>query len=60
MGLRGRGDPAGVLARGRVAPWPVNACPASNATSSSPRQAGTRQMTSRTHQVGVRCRSLMH
>jgi hypothetical protein len=26
----------------------------------SPRQAGTRQMTSRIHQVGVRCRSLMH
>jgi hypothetical protein len=26
----------------------------------SPWQAGTRQMTSRIHQVGVRCRSLMH
>jgi hypothetical protein len=60
MGLRGRGDPTGVLARGWVAPRPVNACPASNATSSSPWQAGTRQMTSRIHQVGVRCRSLMH
>jgi hypothetical protein len=43
MGLRGRGDPAGVLARGRVAPWPVNACPASNAALSLggwPRRSG--------------------
>jgi hypothetical protein len=43
MGLRGRGDPTGVLARGWVAPWPANAYPASNAAPSLggwPRRSG--------------------
>jgi hypothetical protein len=43
MGLRGRGNPTGILARGGVAPWLVNACPASNAALSldwRPRRSG--------------------
>jgi hypothetical protein len=56
MGLRGRGDPTGVLARGGVAPWSVNACPASNAAPSLggwPRRSGPGGTMAASHEGAV-------
>jgi hypothetical protein len=56
MGLRGCGDSTGVLARGGVAPWPVNACPASNAAPSLggwPRRSGPGGTMAASHEDAV-------
>jgi hypothetical protein len=56
MGLRDRGDPTGILARGGVAPWLVNACPASNAAPLLgwwPRRSGPRGTMAARHEDAV-------